>query len=200
MADRRSVSVPMMPAVCDRCGLVSSSGFFVDNSTSISVTGYSALCPCGGTARIQDGSYDVLEGRISLASALSSLRRDDLMELRSRLERLESAGAGTDEVATEVSTVAPGLGEWLKNPENRGRDSIVILLMVVQTLLSLLTYRATNTPTSADVQQVVIQIEGGEDSNPPLPRRAPCWCGSEKRYKNCHGRGAPEPDPLRRSP
>ena len=34
------------------------------------------------------------------------------------------------------------------------------------------------------------------NEHPKIGRNEPCWCGSGKKYKNCHGRPGHENDPI----
>lgn len=62
--------MPVMPAICDSCGTVFPSGFYVENSINIGFSGCkSGPCPkCGGDGSVPDGLYNFIGDIIQLVS------------------------------------------------------------------------------------------------------------------------------------
>jgi hypothetical protein len=111
---------------------------------------------------------------------------------------LTQPDATIEKVAESVESASPGLASWIRTKanENQGVLSLVqILLWIVSILLTIgqLTDKAAPPSNVTNNQTIITQtiqkLDNGEAvNNPPIPRRQPCFCGSGKRYKNCHGR------------
>jgi uncharacterized protein YchJ len=61
------------------------------------------------------------------------------------------------------------------------------LSTIVDVLLTL--YVISEEPaTPRQLNDVIVNVLGGQLDQLPLPRRGPCFCGSGRRYNRCHGR------------
>jgi hypothetical protein len=65
------------------------------------------------------------------------------------------------------------------------------ILGVLSTIIGVLLTIYLSAPAPAppaQINQFIVNVESDKLNQLPLPLRGPCFCGSGKRYKNCHGR------------
>ena len=87
-----------------------------------------------------------------------------------------------------MAPVSARLAMWIGSSDEDGDAASVaaILSTVVDVLLTL--YLISEEPaTPEQVAHVVLHVVDGRLDRLPLLPRGPCFCGSDLRYKKCHG-------------
>lgn len=197
--------MPAVLAVCDSCGTAFPSGFFFENATNITMAGNrSGPCPrCGGMGSIPDGRYDATKDSIQImatsATSLESLRR-----LEAVLRAVNRPGVSGQDVADTIKSQAPEFSALVPIAERRGFDVTPWILIVLATITVMIMMWDRLDPPSKDAtaeqireiyRQVIQQTHTPPTNRVPLisprpapSRNGPCYCGSGKKYKRCHGR------------
>lgn len=142
-----------------------------------------APCPyCAAVER--HGASDRLVER--LQSALYGLPLTTLQRVKGALR---SHGESPDSAALEAALTAVHrpLAEWIRYQDGDAASVTPILSTIVDVLLTL--YVISEEPaTPRQLNDVIVNVLGGQLDQLPLPRRGPCFCGSGRRYNRCHGR------------
>jgi hypothetical protein len=198
--------MPIVPAVCDTCGAIFSSGISIENSTHITFAGSTAgPCPnCGARGHIPDGTYNFTQDTIELLRG-PDRTVSDLERLAQILREARQRRASVDEVKETIQQEAPNLSTLADLlPQTRSELYGFIQIVLAAIALVLTQAAAQNVDiqdVDIDVNQVIgitieqqtrqpnIQPQQQEISK--VGRNDPCPCGSGKKYKRCHG------DPLR---
>ena len=136
---------------------------------------------------------------------------DALLAIRRVLEEARAAGYAGPPLQQKLEREVPsvrGRLDWLSSPE--GMATAAWLTLIIPSLLALISILIALRSTSGSgpparvsdqqIQQIVdqtlhtIQVTGTSAppsptsaEHPPPARHEPCWCGSGKRYRNCHG-------------
>lgn len=199
-----------LPAVCDNCRQVwmpNAIGMGVGSSVAIENVSV-APCPyCGGEGHIPDGLYAAAtEGIRAFATSPKSV--ESLALLRSLLEDAAKQEASGAQVADTIEKRAPQYSK-LANLLRRFGPADVIALITL--LVMLITWYQSNQDSEAQLGAIHAQTEAsqtqteelqriydaivnqgqgptGSQSAIKLGRNEPCWCGSGKKFKRCHGR------------
>jgi hypothetical protein len=174
----------------------------MDESSGIFNSDMTIQCPNPNCRHMNQLQGNLTAQRVGgrLQVIFQAMTPDQLHAVRDSLQALltqPDATIGT--VAESVESASPGLATWIrtKSNDNQGVLNLVqILLWIVSILLTvaqLLTDRAAPPPNVTNNQTIINQtiqkLDNGEAVNdPPIPRRQPCFCGSDKLYKNCCGR------------
>jgi hypothetical protein len=123
--------MPLVPAVCNNCGRVFSSGFELIDCTDISFSGIGVgPCPhCGGNGKILDASYTTFGDSLRILFNRSS---KDLDVLLSALKAAQARQATSEEVQAVVEEHAPELTNWLKKilPQNQAQWFAFLSLLI----------------------------------------------------------------------
>ena len=124
-----------------------------------------------------------------LAMVLHDMPIDDLRRLRETLHALTLEGMASEVlIAKTVESQSKCAATWLRYRGTRSEAATeLILLGTVAVAIAWLTYRATPAPTQS-IRQAIDTIDEGHPYLLPIPRCDPCFCGSEIKFKNCHGR------------
>ena len=100
--------MPAIPAVCDTCGTVFSSGIYGEKTTSVTLVGNTAgPCPrCGDMGHVPDGTFSFTEDTIEL---LQGPQRtvSELQRLAEILRQARERNASTEEVAETIRRESP---------------------------------------------------------------------------------------------
>lgn len=170
-------TMPVVPAICQSCGMVFPSQFRTDNSTHITFVGCgSGPCPrCGQVGRVPDGMYNFIgdAAEVVESSAITTDQLQDLIDLVRRLATDPTVSA--EHAAEAVNQQAPVLGPVLKKylvPQSPA--DFYAMLAVLIALLGLLLATHEGRQTRSQTTEVIItQVINGCASNPPLPPLAP---------------------------
>lgn len=119
-----------------------------------------------------------------------ALTPDELTSVRASLQSvLRQPDATVETVAQSVEPTAPGLAAWIREKSNANQGVIALvglLLVIIQMVAQGLN---ASPEINVTINNTINQFDRGEVvEEPPIPRRHPCFCGSGKRFKNCHGR------------
>lgn len=199
-----------LPAICDNCGTVFSSGFAASSGGTLILEGNkSGPCPsCGGYGSVPDGTYRVVEEIIEILSAPQTTI-DELMRLSLIIEKAEDQEVTVDEMKREAEDKVPALSRVFDLlPKNReeARSDIKFFLKLIMTAIPMVV--ASQQGPMIQVDQVINETYQNETNyyhetntnynisikNTPhvksrdIGRNDPCYCGSGIKYKKCHGR------------
>jgi uncharacterized protein YecA (UPF0149 family) len=127
-----------------------------------------------------------------LVDVLSSASREDQRALRALLA--ESQGRSADQLADDIERVVPRfhkLADWIRDRENRIELAtwLTVLTGVLAILLALRPSQQGVTPRQMEqIIHAVAPTVSAQPRPPKLPgRNEPCYCGSGRKYKRCHG-------------
>lgn len=191
-----SAFMPSVPAFCDTCGTVFSSGIFVENSTNISFTGNRAgPCPkCGGVGHVPDGVFNFIGNTIEILSAPERTIAE-LAGLAKILREAKSKTETREQVISRIEKEIPALSGLAKLlPENK--SELYGFLAVVLAAVQLFTQsppapNSTTINVTQVIQQAVVvpEVEQGASVRPKkkVGRNELCTCGSGIKYKRCCG-------------
>ncbi len=165
--------MPHVPAVCDNCGAVFPSGFFIggDAIDTTFAGNTSGPCPnCGSTGHTPDGTFNFTEDTIQL---LQGPQRTvfELERLAEILREANQRNANFEEVRLIIEQKTPEFA-MLANLLPRTRSElyafIAIILTIIQILLDTANTQGTNIrDIDIDIEQVInITIQ---QQSPPDP-------------------------------
>ncbi|MBT2660588.1 SEC-C metal-binding domain-containing protein [Bacillus sp. ISL-45] len=178
--------MPVMPAVCDYCGTIFSSGVFLENTMGTFKGNKAGPCPkCGKMGHIPDGVFNFVENAIQILNApertVLELRKftrilEDVSEQRIPQEELQN------EVEQEVPELSPILDLLPKTREEKREDYKWAIEMLLQVLFALLAFFSSASEENAqgaqkiEVNQVINQIyvnnQPAATLNAPTPTTA----------------------------
>jgi hypothetical protein len=180
--------MPSVPAFCDICGTVFSSGIFVENSTNISFSGNrSGPCPsCGGMGHVPDGVFNFIGNTIEILSA-PERTISELAQLAKILREAKAKAETREQVVARVEKEIPSLSKLVNLlPENKS------VLAAIQLFTQSPSTQNTTTVNVTQVIQQVVSEPAAVKTVPAEPkqkvgRNEPCPCGSGIKYKRCCG-------------
>lgn len=119
--------MPMIPAVCDRCGTFFPSGIAVENASNVSLrNNKSGPCPnCGGLGSVLDGTFDARGNVLSLISG-PDITVLHLQRLRDILEAGEKKGRSPSAVAKQIEREIPALKSVAHFVRNQGKKTNLV--------------------------------------------------------------------------
>lgn len=143
--------VPGVPVICEQGHLFDTESVgAIALGPNVSGATFSNVqvgpCPyCGAMGRVQDGTYDVVAGRVLRRAVTAALREiagpgvtlDELRRLRTALEHYQST-KDEDALKSHVSAEAPSAArvwEWMKSPAGIATSMWVTTLIAALTLL-----------------------------------------------------------------
>lgn len=202
-----------MPVICDSCGtrFAQSNIFGGSGIVTLKDVGVGPCPSCGGMGRVPDGTYQFNDDTIRLLQG-PQRTKNELARFADILRGILGNDATLDDgVATvrhEIPDLAP-LVEEIRKTRNADWQKFWLraILSVVLTLLASQSIQAKNIDFNAAINQTVEQhnyysqqVQPRMEQTPTnLPRQVhkvgrnePCPCGSEKKYKKCHGDPARE--------
>ncbi|MFZ2312612.1 MAG: SEC-C metal-binding domain-containing protein [Methylobacter sp.] len=190
--------MPLVPAFCDTCGTVFSSGMFFENCVGITLSGNRAgPCPeCGGMGHVSDGVFNFIGDTIEILSAPGRTIHE-LTKLAEILRNAKAKSQSKEEVAAKIDKEVPGLSLIAKLlPENKSElYGFLSVALTVITLCSEPSQPSTSNIT-VNVTQVIEQVVQQEKRPKPnivipmkkkVGRNEPCICNSGKKFKKCCG-------------
>jgi uncharacterized protein YecA (UPF0149 family) len=187
--------MPSVPAFCDTCGTVFSSGIFVENSRNISFAGNrSGPCPrCGGMGHVPDGVFNFIGNTIEILSAPERTIAE-LNQLAIILAEAKDKSETREQVVSRIEKEVPALSKLAQLlPENRSELYGFLALVLAAAQLFTQTPAAPS-PTTVNVTQVIQQVVAEPQPTKTVPskskkvgRNETCPCGSGTKYKRCCG-------------
>ncbi|MDO6501213.1 SEC-C metal-binding domain-containing protein [Photobacterium sanguinicancri] len=195
--------MPAIPAFCDTCGTAFPSGFFMENCTDISLRGCkSGPCPkCGGQGSVPDGVFNVIGNVIEILDA----PRKTIEQLTKYSKVLHEARANNlsrEEVKAKIDKEVPelsGISSYLPKTRTELYAFLTLLLTFFATVSPLLKDSKESPDINLIINNTVEQVisqQGNksvqQESKPEIKFERPsrnelCYCGSDKKYKNCCG-------------
>jgi len=148
---------------------------------------------------IPDGLYEFFENSLQVLFAPGRNLRE-LTELARILGHAHASGTSAEEVSREIREKLPSLQPLASLLSGRGYRFLMLILTVLSIAIPL--WKGGGSTTEINYNQVINQVYMEQISAPPavpsLPvreatpprkvvRNEPCWCGSGKKYKQCHG-------------
>ncbi|KUP08074.1 hypothetical protein Q73_07570 [Bacillus coahuilensis m2-6] len=203
--------MPYIPAVCDNCSTIFSSGIFVENS-SLELSGNkSGPCPnCGGMGQVPDGVFNFIGNTIEIISAPER----SIYELRrfaSLLARAYQEDLAEEQVEEQIAREVPSMSSILSLlPRNRTelRSDFYSWLQITVAIIAILSNLQSNGQEEVEINNIeinqkvevnqvinqiyetdtnILDINSQQITIPKVGRNEPCPCGSGIKYKRCHG-------------
>jgi uncharacterized protein YecA (UPF0149 family) len=189
--------VPVLPAFCDQCGSVFSSGFSFENSRNITMSGCtSGSCPhCNGTLRVPDGVYDITGSVIKLVKGtLKTVEQfKHLTVILSNAQRLNQSKEQIDETIKKEVPELNSLASVL--PKTR-MELYAFITVILMALTFIIANMESNEELDINLDELIeqsIKKAISQPKEPPSPveskkkqgRNDACNCGSGKKYKKC---------------
>lgn len=192
--------MPSVPAFCDTCGTVFSSGICVENSTNISFAGNrSGPCPkCGGMGHVPDGVFNFIGSTIEILSA-PERTISELLRFTQILREAKENSDTKEQVVSRIAKELPGLAVLAKLlPENRSELYGFLAIVLAAAQLFSTPAQPTNTPITVNLTQIIQQIITEPSDHPQAVsalaanskkhgRNDLCVCESGVKYKRCCG-------------
>lgn len=206
--------MPDIPAYCDTCGTVFSSGIFIENATNVTLEGNKAgPCPtCGGWGSVRNGVFNFIGNAIEVLNspARTSKELQRFSEIlitatneQMTLEQIE------DEIQKElpefntllsflrsIQTKFPNLALWINTlvmiiaMSSAGAEEPTQKPEITQVINNIY-LNVETTHTTTNNYQTIINNNSLSSINKSIKvekvgRNETCPCGSGKKYKNCH--------------
>lgn len=179
-----------VPAICDKCGTIFSSGFPVGRGTTLFEGNKAGPCPnCRSMGHVPDGVYSFVDGAIKLLQGpertVSELKRLSviLQSVKTRGATREEVRAALKDELREISEIGDVL------PKTRAELYAFITLLIAIITLLIAPRKKGETPKieTHDVINTVIRATKSAPSARKVGRNEPCPCKSGKKFKHCHG-------------
>jgi hypothetical protein len=186
--------LPPLMLQCASCSCVFHSGLELSANTYLTMHGNVSQCPrCGSMESLPEGNFKTtVDGILRLVREAPDARKS-AEELLAMARLAEASGDVTQLRNSE-------LARWLPDNPQLAVGYIQILIAALQVVLQLLLsnpsgriehhehYNTYNTYISAPASSASEKTtpSHGEKSR-KHSRNKKCWCGSGKKYKQCHG-------------
>jgi hypothetical protein len=129
--------------------------------------------------------WDLIDAH--LESALRAMTLVELTTLQESLQHLHRSFLTVHQVAGLLTNHAPAVAHWL---HSRGgcddTTKATMLLAALAVAIVWQTYRDRCAPAN-ELRRAIQRVETGVAYTLPIPRHKPCFCGSDTRYRDCHG-------------
>ncbi|MFB5936458.1 SEC-C metal-binding domain-containing protein [Peribacillus frigoritolerans] len=196
-----------MPAVCDKCGTIFPSGYFLEHVTNATFSGRNeALSPCPSCkskGHVPDGTFNFYDDTIEILSAPERTIQE-LQRLSQILRKAKENNSTPEEVKSEIQEETPGLKGLLdlfpQTREEKREDFKFWMNLIIATIGTILTLQQLLNPEPVEDKSIHNHIEINEVINniyvnqkteqklkQKVGRNELCPCGSEIKYKRCHG-------------
>lgn len=186
----------MIPAICNSCGYIFSSGIFVENSFNVTMSNnLCGPCPkCHGWGKAVEGTFDVANEVIKVLAGPAATH-----EVFKRLATIfqEANKNSPSDIAEKLKDV-PEVGNSLR--QLIPSDPMAFMTFVSMMCAIITTWLALNQPPSLTEEQLTTAVqrgieaekgkseELGSNQSENIGRNQPCPCESGKKYKHCCGR------------
>lgn len=183
-----------LPAVCDNCGEIFPAPIAMEGgSISISNVGVGPCPRCGGQGHIPDGLYTAVDQILALILEDLTAGPKNVRELKSLFEQAKDERIEMTELAAAIESKVPAFASLARLiPETRSEfyEFVTMILTALTFIYMVLSTHPQSPPTSDQVFNTVIEQSPlqAPSAKAPVPgRNDPCYCGSGKKYKRCHG-------------
>lgn len=132
-----------------------------------------------------DPEWGLIDARLEFALGDSTL--GELTVLQESLQHQHRSGLTALQMAELLRYHTPEVALWLGTRGSRtDAAKSTMLLAALSVAIAWQTYRARSAPEN-DIRRAIENIGAGVTYTLPIPRHKPCFCGSENRYRDCHG-------------
>lgn len=165
--------MPVLPAICQKCGAVFPSGYRVDNVINTQFVGNTASpCPrCGSVGRIPDGTFTFVDNAVEVirASNITTSELQSLIDLVN--DWIKDPSISRDQVTEEIRKRAPVLAPLLAALPHDRNEWYAFLTLLATLLTIWLTFQSMHQPPPPTIEifNQVIQTSGNKPPFPPLP-------------------------------
>jgi hypothetical protein len=189
--------VPVLPAFCDQCGSVYSSGFSFENCHDITMSNVSSgPCPkCSGTLRVPDGVYDITGNVIKIVrGTLKSI--DQFKQLAGILSNAQRLNQSKEQVDEAINKEVPELNSLASVLPKTRMELYAFITVILMALTFIIANMESEEEPEIDVEKLIEQsiekaISAPKKQSSPSStkkkqgRNEACNCGSGKKYKKC---------------
>ena len=150
-------------------------------------------CPkCGGWGTIQNGVYEVVDQILDVILKDLQGRPQQVFQLRSLFERAKSEQLEMPELKAAIEEELPvfaSIADFFPETKSELYEFVTMLLTALTFIYMMLTSHPEAPPTATQVINTIIERPAAAPiASSPMPgRNDPCYCGSGKKYKKCHG-------------
>jgi len=195
----------MIPAVCQACGTIFSSGISIAGGAQATIIGCkSGPCPkCGDMGDIVDGVYGLKDKAFSFFKD-NNFSIEDLKSIYTKLSNLDSEGISKEVIANkvpEISQLIMQFGGTGSEQSIWNSNSIITLFLAIINLAIMLNLGYFHKPPSSEGEKIIIEqlIELNNQKKAKIFRQEPyknkkirpneiCpLCPSGRKYKKCCG-------------
>jgi hypothetical protein len=176
---------------CQQCGWQPPFSVGTDQEGA-AFSGIKFTCPVCGFHNKPEGTFEVtrIDGRLQMV--FHDMGMTELKALRDAIwEAAADDQTKIEDVVAIVEQASPGFAEWLKtywsNQTNRIEVWAIIPIILAIIGLAIDFSKQDPPPPAEQINQVIVHVQSGLLDQLPLPRQKPCFCGSGKRYNQCHG-------------
>jgi len=153
--------MPIIPAFCDNCGAVFSSGINIENSANVTLVGNKAgPCPvCGSMGTIPDGVFTVAGNVIKLLAGPQKtieqlkLLANVIYEARKTVDEPNKAIEKIQKEAPELSSIA----DFLPKTRNELYSFLTVILLTIGTIIAGAALYKNEGPSEDDIQKMIEQ-------------------------------------------
>ncbi|CAN5484516.1 hypothetical protein BH23BAC1_BH23BAC1_41520 [soil metagenome] len=189
--------MPLLPAFCNNCNIIFPSPIFIgEGSTNNIVTGNIVKCnKCGADAYIPDGIYNTINNLIEVVQA-ADLTHEKLKIYNNFFKKLKNANY--EDVKSNLEEKAPELNKLI-DILPKTRNELYLFLGILISIFSLILNSVSEKPT-INITNIMNEYNSYNSLNITqnrtdtkkqklkLRRNEKCFCGSELKFKYCHGK------------
>jgi hypothetical protein len=196
----------LVPVICDNCHILfTTNSLFGGNlqQTTFKNVGYGPCPVCGSDGSVPDGVYNLIGNTIELLSGPAT-RVPELRILAEILRNARIRRAAPAEVQKAVEEKVPQFAQLISQLAKYRNDFYQTLAIIIAVISALISYSQSGKELpKIEVNQVINFISQQPPEAPKTQQLATpsttqkikkkfrrnelCYCGSNKKYKKCHG-------------
>ena len=194
--------MPEMPAFCQNCGAIFSSGMVFDNCTNLKLSGNIVQCPrCGGIGKVPDGVFDIVGDVINVLSATKNTI-NNLNKLNNILKNAKKLNYSHEEIKSKIEEDLPelsSLSDVLPKTRTELYAFVALILTTIGLAIAYLSSSSNNQISELKIKEITEQAieksltkqngityqKNTLPKNKKTGRNKPCPCGSGKKFKKC---------------
>lgn len=191
-----------LPAICEECETIFPSGISGGGGSTFTINNSkSGPCPkCGSMGFIPDGTYRLIDNFIEILSAPTTTVYE-LKKLSKILQDTKFDKITPENMEKEIKEETPKystLLDLLPRGREEVRSDIKFFLTIIISIITIIVTLQSNdgTEEEIEVEQIINNVYEVEQNNAIINtsgnvkktgRNELCPCGSEIKYKKCHG-------------
>lgn len=208
---RGGIYLPNMPAICDVCGTIFPSRYSFNDVTNLTIGSGNTDSPCPSCKKIghynvghlPTGTFNFYDDTIEILRAPERTIQE-LQRLSQILRKAKGNNSTPDQVKSEIQKETPGLKGLLdlfpQTREEKREDfkfwmdyirGIIEVIIAIIALQDPEPVKDKSVHNHVEINEVINHIYViQENERTPIPkvgRNELCPCGSEIKYKRCHG-------------